>query len=164
GSEFYALHGQLGANVPKVDFAKAKALYTLIGQANDQSLIQSCHDLSDGGLAVALAEATFGYNCGARIDLPETGLALPVQLFSESHSRFLATVAPEDVLAFEQLLGSRATRLGIVTKDVRLVVRHGGREVISADTDVLRSLWTNGPVNKLLGVASKENLSHSNSL
>jgi phosphoribosylformylglycinamidine synthase len=91
-------------------------------------------------------------------------LALPVQLFSESHSRFLATVAPEDVVAFEQLLGSRATRLGIVTKDVRLVVRHGGREVISADTDVLRSLWTNGPVNKLLGVASKENLSHSNSL
>jgi phosphoribosylformylglycinamidine synthase len=164
GSEYYALHGQLGANVPKVDFEKAKALYTLVGQANDQNLIQSCHDLSDGGLAVALAEATFGYNCGASIDMPETDLALPVQLFSESHSRFLATVAPEDVLAFEQLLGSRATRLGIVTKDVRLVVRHGGREVISADTDVLRSLWTNGPVNKLLGVASKENLSHSNSL
>ncbi|WP_201979040.1 AIR synthase-related protein [Hymenobacter rubidus] len=164
GSEFYALHGQLGANVPKVDFEKAKALYTLVGQANDQNLIQSCHDLSDGGLAVALAECTFGYNCGASIDLPETGLALPTQLFSESHSRFLATVAPEDVVAFEQLLGRRATRLGIVTKEVRLVVRHGGREVISADTDVLRSLWTNGPVNKLLGVVSKENLSHSNSL
>ncbi|HEX8327946.1 MAG TPA: AIR synthase-related protein [Hymenobacter sp.] len=164
GSEYYALHGQLGANVPKVDFEKAKALYTLVGQANDQNLIQSCHDLSDGGLAVALAEATFGYNCGASIDLPETGLPLPTQLFSESHSRFLATVAPEDVMAFEQLLGSRATRLGIVTKEVRLVVRHGGREVISADTDVLRSLWTNGPVNKLLGVVSKESLSHSNSL
>ncbi|HEX8505370.1 MAG TPA: AIR synthase-related protein, partial [Hymenobacter sp.] len=138
GSEYYALHGQLGANVPKVDFEKAKALYTLVGQANDQNLIQSCHDLSDGGLAVALAECTFGYDCSASIDLPETGLALPTQLFSESHSRFLATVAPEDVVAFEQLLGSRATRLGLVTKDVRLVVRHGGREVISADTDVLR--------------------------
>ncbi|MBF9238607.1 phosphoribosylformylglycinamidine synthase [Hymenobacter sp. BT683] len=164
GSEYYALHGQLGANVPKVDFEKAKALYTIVGQANDHNLIQSCHDLSDGGLAVALAECTFGYNCGASIDLRETGLALPAQLFSESHSRFLATVAPEDVVAFEQLLGGRATRLGIVTKDVRLVVRHGGHEVISADTDVLRSLWTNGPVNKLLGVVSKENLSHSNSL
>ncbi|OGX88642.1 AIR synthase-related protein [Hymenobacter glacialis] len=164
GSEYYALHGELGANVPKVDFKKAKALYTLVGQANDQHLIQSCHDLSDGGLAVALAECTFGYNCGASIDLPDTGLALPAQLFSESHSRFLATVAPEDVVAFEALLGSRATRLGTVTKDVRLVVRHGGREVISADTDVLRSVWTNGPVNRLLGVVSKQNLSHSNSL
>jgi len=164
GSEYYALHGQLGANVPKVDFGKAKALYVLVGQANDQNLIQSCHDLSDGGLAVALAEATFGYNCGASIDLPETGLALPTQLFSESHSRFLATVAPEDVVAFEQLLGNRATRLGTVTKALRLVVRHGGREVISADADVLRSIWNNGPVNKLLGVVSKENISHSNSL
>ncbi|GAB3851941.1 phosphoribosylformylglycinamidine synthase subunit PurS [Hymenobacter terrigena] len=164
GSEFYALHGQLGANVPKVDFARAKALYTLIGQANDQSLIQSCHDLSDGGLAVALAETTFGYGYGAVVELPETGLPLATQLFSESHSRFLATVAPEDVVAFEQLLGDRATRLGIVTADGELTVRHAGKTVISANTAALRAVWTNGPVNHLLGVVSNDNLSHSNSL
>ncbi|WP_210520231.1 phosphoribosylformylglycinamidine synthase subunit PurL [Hymenobacter terricola] len=164
GSEFYALHGQLGANVPKVDFAKAKALYTLVGQANDQRLIQSCHDLSDGGLAVALAETTFGYGYGAVVELPETGLPLATQLFSESHSRFLATVAPEDVVAFEQLLGNRATRLGIVTADGELTVRHAGKMVISANTAALRAAWTNGPVNHLLGVVSKDNLSHSNSL
>ena len=164
GSEFYALHGQLGANVPKVDFAKAKALYTLVGTANDQRLIQSCHDLSDGGLAVALAETTFGYGCGAEIELPTAGLPLATQLFSESHSRFLATVAPEDVVAFEQLLGDRATRLGRVTADGQLTVRHAGQTVIDADTTTLRAAWTNGPVNKLLGVVSKDNLSHSNSL
>ncbi|MFD2721355.1 AIR synthase-related protein [Hymenobacter monticola] len=164
GSEFYALHGQLGANVPKVDFEKAKALYTLVGQANDQSLIQSCHDLSDGGLAVALAETTFGYGYGAVVELPETGLPLATQLFSESHSRFLATVAPEDVVAFEQLLGERASRLGIVTSDGELTVRHAGKTVISANTAALRAAWTNGPVNHLLGVVSNDNLSHSNSL
>ncbi|MCI1186679.1 AIR synthase-related protein [Hymenobacter sp. DH14] len=164
GSEFYALHGQLGANVPKVNFEKAKALYTLVGQANDQRLIQSCHDLSDGGLAVALAETTFGYGYGAEIDLPATGLPLATQLFSESHSRFLATVAPEDVVAFEQLLGERATRLGRVTLDGQLTVRHAGQPVIAANTATLRAAWTNGPVNKLLGVVSKDNLSHSNSL
>ena len=164
GSEFYALHGQLGANVPKVDFAKAKALYTLIGQANDQNLIQSCHDLSDGGLAVALAETTFGYGFGAEIELPATGLPLATQLFSESHSRFVATVAPEDVVAFEQLLGERATLLGRVTNDGRLTVRHAGQPVIAADTVALRAAWTNGPVNNLLGVVSNDNLSHSNSL
>ncbi|WP_460500721.1 phosphoribosylformylglycinamidine synthase subunit PurL, partial [Hymenobacter agri] len=164
GSEFYALHGQLGANVPKVDFAKAKALYTLVSQANDQHLIQSCHDLSDGGLAVALAETTFGYGYGAEIDLPATGLPLATQLFSESHSRFLATVAPEDVVAFEQLLGERATRLGRVTLDGQLTVRHAGQPVIAANTATLRAAWTNGPVNQLLGVVSKDNLSHSNSL
>ncbi|GAB2699143.1 phosphoribosylformylglycinamidine synthase subunit PurL [Hymenobacter frigidus] len=164
GSEFYALHGQLGANVPKVDFANAKALYTLIGQANDQGLIQSCHDLSDGGLAVALAETTFGYGYGAEVELPAAGLPLATQLFSESHSRFLATVAPEDVVAFEALLGSRGTRLGRVTPDGQLTVRHAGQTVVSASTATLRAAWTNGPVNKLLGVVSKDNLSHSNSL
>ena len=164
GSEFYALHGELGANVPKVDFAKAKALYILVGQANDQRLIQSCHDLSDGGLAVALAETTFGYGYGADIELPADGLPLVQQLFSESHSRFLATVAPEDVVAFEQLLGERATRLGRVTLDGQLTVRHAGQPVIVANNATLRAAWTNGPVNQLLGVVSKENLSHSNSL
>ena len=154
GSEFYALHGQLGANVPKVDFEKAKALYVLVGRANDQRLIQSCHDLSDGGLAVALAETTFGYGYGATVELPETNLLLATKLFSESHSRFLATVAPEDVVAFEQLLGDRATRLGIVTLDGQLTVRHAGQTVISANTATLRAAWTNGPVNNLLGVSS----------
>ena len=164
GSEFYALFSELGANVPKVNFAKAKALYTLIGEANDQRLVQSCHDLSDGGLAVALAETTFGYGYGAEIELPADGLSLATQLFSESHSRFLATVAPEDVMAFEQLLGDRATRLGRVTLNGQLTVHHAGQTVISANTATLRAAWTNGPVNQLLGVVSKDNLSHSNSL
>ena len=164
GSEFYALHGELGANVPKVDFARAKALYTLIGGANDQRLIQSCHDLSDGGLAVALAETTFGYGYGADIELPTAGPPLTVQLFSESHSRFVATVAPEDVVAFEQLLGDRATRLGRVTLDGQLTVRYAGQPVIAANTATLRAAWTNGPVNQLLGVVSKDSLSHSNAL
>ena len=163
-SEFYALHGELGANVPKVNFAQAKELYLLVGEANDQALIQSCHDLSDGGLAVALAETTFGYGYGAEIELPADGLPLAAQLFSESHSRFLATVAPEDAMAFEQLLGDRATRLGRVTLNGQLTVHHAGQTVISANTATLRAAWTNGPVNQLLGVVSKDNLSHSNSL
>ncbi|GAA3919000.1 phosphoribosylformylglycinamidine synthase subunit PurL [Hymenobacter algoricola] len=178
GSEFYQLFGELGANVPQVRFGPAKALYILMGQANDKGLIQSCHDLSDGGLAVALAEATFGYGCGAAVELPATppqplpkregltlasdessdcppfwGGALPVhtQLFAESHSRFVATVAPADVVAFEQHFGPRATRLGVVTADGQLTVRHGGQIVIAASTAALRHAWTNGPVNRIIG-------------
>ena len=151
GSEFYALHGELGANVPQVRFDKAKELYITIGEANDQNLIQSCHDLSDGGLAVALAEATFGYGFGADVEL--TGeLSLTAQLFSESHSRFVATVAPEDVVAFEALLKGRATRLGTVTGNGRLTVRHAGQSVIDADVTALRETWSNGPVNKVIGL------------
>jgi phosphoribosylformylglycinamidine synthase len=158
GSEFYQLFGELGANVPRVRFEQAKALYVLIGQANDQGLIQSCHDLSDGGLAVALAEATFGYGFGVDVELPAENTALPahVQLFSESHSRFVATVAPEDVVAFEQHFGARATRLGMVTPDGQLTVRHGGRTVVSASTAALRHAWTNGPVNRIIGFGQHE--------
>ncbi|TGD81590.1 phosphoribosylformylglycinamidine synthase subunit PurL [Hymenobacter wooponensis] len=156
GSEFYQLFGELGANVPKVRFEEAKALYTLMGEANEKGLIQSCHDLSDGGLAVGLAEATFGHGFGADVELPATGLGLSAQLFSESHSRFVATVAPEDVVAFEQRFGTRATRLGVVTQDGQLTVRHGGQTVISASTAALRHEWTNGPVNRLIGFGQHE--------
>ncbi|MBD2714164.1 hypothetical protein KBK19_03850 [Microvirga sp. STR05] len=155
GSEFYQLFGELGANVPQVRFEQAKALYQLVGEANDQNLIQSCHDLSDGGLAVALAEATFGYGFGAEVELPE-GLPVHVQLFSESHSRFVATVAPEDVVAFEQHFGGRATLLGRVTQDGQLTVRYGGQPVISASTAALRHEWTNGPVNRIIGFGHHE--------
>ncbi|RSK46280.1 phosphoribosylformylglycinamidine synthase subunit PurL [Hymenobacter perfusus] len=155
GSEFYQLFGELGANVPKVRFEQAKALYILMGEANEQSLIQSCHDLSDGGLAVALAEATFGHGFGAEVELP-AGLPVHVQLFSESHSRFVATVAPEDVVAFEQHFGGRATRLGRVTPDSQLMVRQAGKTVISASTAALRHEWTNGPVNRIIGFGHHE--------
>ncbi|MBC7449015.1 MAG: phosphoribosylformylglycinamidine synthase, partial [Hymenobacteraceae bacterium] len=74
GSEYYALHGHLGTNVPKVNFFAAKALYVLVGEAHAARLLQNCHDLSDGGLAVALAECCFGYDHGAEITLPETAL------------------------------------------------------------------------------------------
>ena len=182
GSEFYQLFGELGANVPQVRFEQAKALYILIGEANDQGLIQSCHDLSDGGMAVALAEATFGYDFGAEVELPlphpptpfprlmrdmggerEPGaplmngqLPVHVQLFSESHSRFVATVAPEDVVAFDQHFGGRATRLGRVTPDGQLTVRHGGQAIIAASTAALRHAWTNGPVNRIIGFGHHE--------
>ncbi len=155
GSEFYQLFGELGANVPKVRFEEAKALYTLMGEANEKGLIQSCHDLSDGGLAVGLAEATFGYGFGAEIELPE-GLPVHVQLFSESHSRFVATVAPEDVVAFEQHFGAHATRLGWVTQNGHLHVRQTGKTIISASTAALRQEWTNGPVNRIIGFGQHE--------
>ena len=159
GSEFYQLYNELGANVPKVDFTKAKELYTLVGEANEQQLIQSSHDLSDGGLAVALAECTFGREgTGAEVDLSALpgGLSPTVLLFSESHSRFVVSVAPEDVVAFESILEDRATRLGRVTADGQLRVRHGSSELLRAATHALRAAWTNGPVNQTIGLEPVE--------
>jgi phosphoribosylformylglycinamidine synthase len=163
GSEFYQLYNELGANVPQVRFEEAKALYTLVGEANAQGLIQSSHDLSDGGLAVALAESTFGRDgLGADLDLGSLAgdLSPTALLFSESHSRFVVSIAPEDVTAFEGILGQRATRLGRVTADGQLRVVHGTQELLNASTHDLRTAWTNGPVNQTIGLEPAEALQH----
>ena len=59
GSEWYAMHNAVGNDVPKVDAARAKALYTALSKAIREGLVASCHDCSDGGLGVALAETAF---------------------------------------------------------------------------------------------------------
>ena len=69
GSEFFASYGILGSSVPKVDAAQALARYRKLHEAMEKSLIASAHDLSDGGLAVALAEKAFAGSLGLSVDL-----------------------------------------------------------------------------------------------
>ncbi len=69
GSEYYKLKGYLGANVPKVKGGKAKRTFKAVTKAIDSSLIKSCHDLSEGGLAVAAAEMAFAGGHGLELDL-----------------------------------------------------------------------------------------------
>ncbi|MGC4116886.1 MAG: AIR synthase-related protein [Myxococcales bacterium] len=112
GSQLYRLFGQLGANVPKVRKEAAVARYLRMAAATERGLIESCHDLSDGGLAVALAEAAFGGGIGFDVTLPHAGLSPMVQLYSESHSRFLVSIKPENREVFEAAFGDDATLLG----------------------------------------------------
>ena len=130
----------------------------MVGEAQEQGCLQSCHDLSDGGLAVAVAECCFGRDTlGADLDLGGSlpgELLLNALLFSESHSRFVVSVAPEDEWAFESIFEARATRIGVVTGGGELRVRHAGQKVISVLTTALRNAWTNGPVNRLLSVGA----------
>ena len=69
GSEYYKLKGFLGASVPKVRGAKAKRTFKVVTKAIDEGLVKSCHDLSEGGLAVAAAEMAFAGGYGLEIDL-----------------------------------------------------------------------------------------------
>jgi phosphoribosylformylglycinamidine synthase len=67
GSEYYKLKGHLGASVPKVRGAKAKRTFKAVTKAIDEGLVKSCHDLSEGGLAVAAAEMAFAGDCGLEL-------------------------------------------------------------------------------------------------
>lgn len=145
GSEFYKLFGELGANVPIVRKEQARDLYLKIMHANDQGLLASSHDLSDGGLAVALAEAAFGSVFGVDVNLDQfSGLELPVILFSESHSRFVVSVKPEHQQIFETIMGTDATLLGAVTLTKRLIVSLQNKRIIDIETASVLDVWMRG--------------------
>ncbi|HIJ66607.1 MAG TPA: phosphoribosylformylglycinamidine synthase, partial [Candidatus Hydrogenedentes bacterium] len=143
GSEYLALRGQLGAGVPEVDAAKARRLYEKLAAAIKQGLVASCHDCSDGGLGVALAESAFAGGYGMDVDI--TGLGMPnavVALFGESQSRFVATVPAAKAAAFESALsGAPTMRIGeVIPEEVFRVAAHGGVSV-DATLAELKEAW-----------------------
>lgn len=147
GSEYYDMLGHLGANVPKVDAAAALALYKTVNKAQDRGLIASCHDLSDGGLGVALAEAAFAGGYGLQVDLKQVSLDRDLRedvlLFSESQSRLLVTVRPENRQIFEELFADQPiSLLGTVSNDQELqILGLQGQVLIRADINDLKEAW-----------------------
>jgi phosphoribosylformylglycinamidine synthase len=98
--------------------------------------VRACHDLSEGGLAVAAAEMCIGGRMGAALTLAD-GDAVTA-LFSESNGRLLAEVPPEHAAAFEaRFEGLPLTRLGVVSDDARLAIG----DSISLAVDELCKAW-----------------------
>jgi phosphoribosylformylglycinamidine synthase len=147
GSEYYKLKGFLGTSVPKVKGAKAKRTFKAVTKAIDSGLIKSCHDLSEGGLAVAAAEMAFAGGYGLELDLSKVpGKALERDdfvLFSETNSRFLLEVLEQDRQGFEGLMnGKTCAQIGRVAKDERLVINGLSRKiVVNSSLEKLRRSW-----------------------
>lgn len=146
GSEWYALQGFVGNDVPKVDPIKAKALYKALSGAMAAGLAASCHDCSDGGLGVALAETAFAGGLGLKVDLDSVPVADTMRadeiLFSESQSRFVVTVSPDKAVAFEKAMaGNVCRKIGAVTADGFFVVEQNGQQLIKEDLAVLKQVW-----------------------
>jgi phosphoribosylformylglycinamidine synthase len=147
-SEYYTLlRGCLGANVPQVDAKSAMTRYRAVNTAQKQGLIASCHDLSDGGLAVALAETAFAGGFGIDADLrrvdASAGISDEKRLFSESASRLLVTVRPEHQAAFESLFaGQSCACIGSVTAAPKLrITGQSGAPLIETDIADLKAAW-----------------------
>jgi len=147
GSEWYALHEAVGNGVPKVDVKTAKARYEALHRAIAAGLVASCHDCSDGGLGVALAETSFAGGLGMEIDLrrvPAEGIARNDELlFSESQSRFVVTISPEARKAFEALFaGAVCARIGTVVAEAMLRIDGlGGNRIIEENLAALKRAW-----------------------
>jgi len=150
GSEYLALTGRIGKHVPVVDPAKAYRRYLAYHQAVNARLVASCHDLSDGGLAVAAAESAFAGGCGMNIDLAkvlwkgdQSAKSDATLLFSESASRHLVTVHPEQQAAFETVMsGNCFAVIGTVTEEKILVISGlNGNCVIRNGLAELKEAW-----------------------
>ena len=146
GSEWYALHGAIGNGVPKVDAKTAKARYEALHRAISAGLVASCHDCSDGGLGVALAETAFAGGLGLAIDLkavPAEGITRNDELlFSESQSRFVVTVSPGNREAFEALLAGDCARIGtVISEGVLKVNGLSGTRIIEEELAALKAAW-----------------------
>ena len=143
-SEFYAMKGQLGANVPRVDFRRNLLLYGKLERAIKRRLLSSCHDLSEGGLAVALAECCIAGGLGAEAELsPAAGRLSPHQLlFSESSGRFVVSVRKKDEKKFRQAMrGAAFARIGQVSGNGALSASLNGARLASVPLASLSSSW-----------------------
>ncbi len=134
---------------PALDLDYEKRVQTAVREMVHAGLAESAHDLSDGGLAVALAECSFGrQSVGAEIDL-SSGLSPELLLFHEGPSRVLiSTAEPERVEPIAARHGVEALRIG-VTSEGRIAVRNRGAELIDASVEGLRKIFEGALENKL---------------
>jgi phosphoribosylformylglycinamidine synthase len=154
GSHFALVRGQSGGQVPAVDPPTALATFHALHAAIQAGLVRACHDLSEGGLAVAAAEMAFAGGLGMRVDVSRAPRDAALDsvasladaaalLFSESNSRFLVEVAPEAVDRFESTMAQvPCAALGEVTSRPRLVIQSADiTPLIDAGIAELQSAW-----------------------
>ncbi len=117
GSEWaHVAHGFLGGKPPKVDLDREKLLADILINASRDGLIDAAHDLSDGGLFVALAESCVRGNAGIRVIVPD-GVDPFVFLFSESAGRAIVAVPRTEEVRFTDMCTARrlpAQRIGVL--------------------------------------------------
>ncbi|MCB1008459.1 MAG: phosphoribosylformylglycinamidine synthase subunit PurL, partial [Acidobacteria bacterium] len=142
------LYGIEQGKPPAVDLDAEARLARLLRELIGHGLIHTAHDLAEGGLAVALAESTFGAGIGAKLDVPLG----PAALFSETQARAFVTCTPNHL---DRVMES-ATALGVPLREVgetggeRLDVGFDGGRLV-ADVEELRAAWS-AALPKALGL------------
>lgn len=146
-TQYASLLGATGGSVPMLrDPHTTIERYRWLHKAIKSGLVASCHDLSDGGLAVAAAETAFAGGLGLVIDLRKVNCRGIERddylLFSETPGRLLVTVPQAAARAFETLLGADARRLGIVSADTQLQITGlSGKIIVDSALSDLKEAW-----------------------
>jgi phosphoribosylformylglycinamidine synthase len=145
-SEYYSINGIKEGLVPKVNSKKAIKLYKKIHTAIQSNIIKSAHDLSDGGVAVAISESAFSGSLGAMIDLDALGndLSDEEKLFSETPSRILITVsAKDDQKILDIFKDEKIYLIGKTIEDQSIIIKSRNNVILKDDLKELKSIWKN---------------------
>jgi phosphoribosylformylglycinamidine (FGAM) synthase-like enzyme len=135
---------------PALDLDYEKRVQSAIREIVNSGFAESAHDLSDGGLAVALAECSYG-GVGASIEV-STDLQPELALFHEAPSRILvSTAAPKVIERIASDHGVEAQRIGVTMKE-RLRISNGSMTWIDCPVQQLRDVWENALSEKLAAV------------
>jgi phosphoribosylformylglycinamidine synthase subunit PurSL len=146
GSHFNLVTGATGGSVPKVDVQLAPKIFRAVHHAITNGMVRACHDLSEGGFAVAIAEMAFSGGIGADItDLATTAPTLSDQarLFGESPTRFVIEAPPAAALALATtFVGLPLKKIGTTVKEPRLrIAGANGEWRIWTKLDALKDAW-----------------------
>ena len=148
GSQYYKLKGFVGNSVPKVDPAYGKKLMLALTRAISSRCVRSCHDCSDGGMAVALAEMAFAGGLGMKIDLStvnapdgQKDLKNDVLLFSESNTRFIVEVRDENSF-IRAMKGLPIWKIGeVITGGTFKIIAPDGSKIVDTAVGRLKESW-----------------------
>jgi len=141
------------SNVPKVDLENVKGYMDSMLNAIEGGLVRSCHDVDEGGLAVALAEMCIGGGMGAVIDV-DVSIPPSIFLFNEGPTRWVVEATPDNAAELLETLGATpTTRLGVVCsgeKEDRLKAVVNGKLLLDAPVEELRKSWED-PLWEMVG-------------
>ena len=146
GSHYNLINNCVGNRPPTVDAKTGLKIFNRMSEATELGLLRACHDLSEGGMACALAEMAFSGGFGVTAKLENAPCRIKkdsVILFSESNTRFIVEVRKADKKAFEKLMkGVPIGLIGYVSAKKDLSIRAaGGKKIIDIGIDELKDAW-----------------------
>ncbi|UCG92209.1 MAG: phosphoribosylformylglycinamidine synthase subunit PurL [candidate division WOR-3 bacterium] len=147
GSEYFRLLGIDGGTVPDVDLKRAPEIMKRLHDAIQKGIILSCHDLSEGGLGLAMSEMAFSGDIGALINLDHISFSGQKRrhdfiLFAESNTRFLVEVHKKHANSICEIFHELPiTKIGNTIKEKFLRVYAGKKKLIDLPLSVIKTKW-----------------------
>jgi phosphoribosylformylglycinamidine synthase len=147
GSEYFKLLGVEGGRVPRLNIDRAPHIMRRLHAAIEKKLVLACHDVSEGGLGLALSEMAFSGNIGAAIDLDNVIFSGPKRrhdflLFAESNTRFLVETEKKHAQAMLDIFKELPiAKIGNTIKQKELKIYAGKKKLIDLPLSIIKTRW-----------------------